>query len=206
MEGHHRPQIPSSKPLFVAPQLWAAIQTLQYLHPLLPPISTLSQTFVPTLATILKENKLLATSQRGREASESNLELGTNWKLHFEIRPGKLELGELRVWAREESLLRPNTKVHNKKTRRTKYIRYYSLHLFSPIFWSVGGVNKSSAGNLSHKLLRKIFCNPGWKNTMFTCLASARLKNVTRWVRRGADDCSSNFLYSSDLTLTAKRI
>ena len=33
---------------------------------------------------------------------------------------------------------------------------------------------------------------------MFTCLASARLKNVTRWVRRGADDCSSNFLYSSD--------
>ena len=66
------------------------------------------------------------------------------------------------------------------------------------ILWSVGRVNKFSAGCLSHKLLGKIFCNPGWwKNTMFTCLASARLKNVTRWVRRSADDCSSNFLYSS---------
>ena len=66
--------------------------------------------------------------------------------------------------------------------------------------WSIGSVNKRGAGYLRQKLF-------GWKNKMmFTCFASARLKNVTRWVRRGADDCSSNFLYSSDLALTAKRI
>ena len=112
---HHRPPPPilSSKPLFVpSPSIVSC-----HPHPAIftSHLNSSSQTFVPTTVgnkITKKENRLLATSQRGRRGGNLKViwNCGLSSKLHFQIRPG-LKLVELRVLARwEESLLLPNTK------------------------------------------------------------------------------------------------
>ena len=167
----------------------------------------MAQTFIPTLLEKDEKRKRDYWQQVKGGKPQSNLELWTEFETAFPDPASGHQL-KLRVPAWEQppaqtSRVPPRGEKPSHQCaqyKRTDVLKLEKL-ILSFIHSSFSG--QSEGGKQMQRRLfdpqisGKIFCNP-LKNTMFTCLASASLKNVTRWVRRrSADDCSSNFLYSS---------